>query len=200
MIYLSDETLIGKGTNRSCYLYPNNDSLCVKITHSNDFSEMQREVAYYKTLQNKNISWEYIAQYHGSIETSLGDGELFDLIKDYDGEVSKTLSYYLQKDQLTKSILDPIPLLKSLKQYTLDQSVVVKDLNTKNMLYQKIDENSARLVLIDGVLNNDYLPFTKYIDFFTKRKIDRLWKRFEESLPHKYHFNKYFLELLNKKS
>lgn len=198
MIDLNSLELIGKGTNRSCYLHPEDENLCIKITHSNDHSEMDREIEYYKKLKKRNISWELIASYYGSIDTLQGKAEVFDLIRDYDGEVSKTLSYYLQSDEKTKSILNPLPLLKYLKEYTLEQLVVVKDLNTKNMLYQKLSENESRLILIDGVLNNDYLPFSQYIDFFTRKKILRLWKRFESSLPRKYSFNKYFLNLLDK--
>lgn len=197
MIDLDDLTAIGRGTNRTCYAHPQQSDLCIKVTHSNDFSEMIKEIKYYRYLMQRDISWEHISSYHGSIETTKGRGEVFDLIKDYDGEVSKTLSYYLQSDELTKSIINPIPLLKELKEYTLKELVVVKDLNTKNMLYQKVSEHEARLVLIDGVLNNDYLPFTKYIDYFTRKKIIRLWNRFENSLPKKYEFNLYFLELLN---
>lgn len=199
MINLTELKQIGKGTNRSCYLHPTNNNLCIKITHSNDFSEMKKEIKYYKQLFKQKISWENIARYHGSIMTNQGKGELFDLVKDYDGEVSKTLSYYLQNAERTQTILNPLELLKDLKNYTLNELIVVKDLNTKNMLYQKMSPNEAKLVLIDGVSNNDYLPFSLYIQFFTRRKILRLWKRFENSLPQKYAFNEYFINLLNQK-
>ncbi len=118
------------------------------------------------------------------------------MIKDFDGSVSRTLSSYLQNDEETKLIANPFPLLQILKNYTLKEGVVVKDLNTKNMLYQKVSDNESRLVLIDGVVNNDFLPFSKYINYFTIKKILRLWQRFEESLPKKYSFNKYFLGLI----
>lgn len=198
MININELNLIGKGTNRLCYEHPTDEHLCIKITHSDDFSEMKREIEYYKILQQQNISWDYIARYHGSVSTSQGQGEIFDLIKDYDGEISKTLSFYLQTEEKTKTLHNPVPLLESLKAYILEEMIVVKDLNTKNMLYQKINEQEVRLILIDGVLNNDYLPFTKYIPFFTRKKILRLWDRFEKSLPKKYAYNKYFVSLLNK--
>lgn len=199
MIDLDSLEPIGKGTNRLCFVHPEDKNKCIKITHSNDYSEAIKEIKYYKFLQKRNISWNLLAKYYGSVETSLGKGEVFDLIRDYNGEVSKTLSFYLQKDEKTKLILNPLELLKELKQYTFSENIIVKDLNTKNMLYQKLDDENARLVLIDGVVNNDFLPFSKYISFFTQKKIKRLWKRFENSLPKKYAFNNYFLELLNQK-
>nr|WP_165375069.1 YrbL family protein [Malaciobacter halophilus] len=199
MIDLSKLTPLGKGTNRVCFIHPKDQKKCIKVTHSNDHSEAIKEIKYYDFLKKRKISWQFLAKYYGSVDTSLGKGEVFDLVRDYDGTVSKTLSFYLQEDKKTKSLIEPIKLLNELKEYTLKENIVVKDLNTKNMLYQKINDNEAQLILIDGVVNNDFLPFSKYIPFLTQKKIKRLWKRFEESLPNKYFFNNYFLSLLNEK-
>ncbi len=199
MIDLNIIKPIGKGTNRLCFIHPLDSNKCIKVTYSNDFSETIKEIRYYKFLQKKDISWDFLVKYYGSIETTLGKGEVFDLVRDYNGEISKTLSFYLQSDDKTKSIQNPLKLLEELKEYTLKENIVVKDLNTKNMLYQKLDNNTAKLVLIDGVVNNDFLPFSKYINFFTRKKIKRLWKRFEESLTKKYAFNNFFIKLLNQK-
>ncbi len=197
MIELSDSYYIGKGTNRGCYIHPEDDQKCIKITVSNDYSESKKEIKYYKFLQKQNISWDNIAKYYGLVKTNLGDGAIFDLVKDFDGEISKTLSYYLQKDQLTKQILNPIILLKRLKKYTLEEGIVVKDLNTKNMLYQKIDKDNAKLVLIDGVINNNFLFYSNYSNYLANKKIKKLWSDFESTLSKKYAFNKYFINLLN---
>ncbi len=171
MINLDNLEPIGKGTNRLCFVHPEDENKCIKITHSNDYSEAIKEIKYYKFLQQRAISWNLLAKYYGSVETSLGKGEVFDLIRDYNGEVSKTLSFYLQKDEKTKSILNPLKLLKELKEYTLSENIIVKDLNTKNMLYQKVDEKNARLVLIDGVVNNDFFTiFKTYIFFHSKKR------------------------------
>jgi len=197
IVQLLPENEIGKGSNRTCFEYPQNLNRCIKITHGNN-RETLNEIKYYKILQKKNISWKFLSKYYGSIETSLGKGEIYDLIRDYDGKVSKTLSYYLQKDERTKKLKNIIELLNSLKQYTFTEGIVVKDLNTKNILYQKIDQDNVKLILIDGVSNNDYLPFSKYFVYFRNKKIQRLWNRFECSLPEKYSYNKYFLALLKK--
>lgn len=197
IVNLIRDQAIGKGSNRVCYVHPKDLTKCIKITHSDDNSETRNEIKYYKTLQKNDISWDFLAKYYGSVDTSLGQGELYDLIRDYNGEISKTLSFYLQKDERTKTLQNPILLLENLKEYTLNQGIVVKDLNTKNILYQKIDEKNVQLIIVDGIANNDHLPFSKYISFFKEKKIKRLWKRFEDSLPQKYSFNKYFLSLLN---
>ena len=199
VIDLSSGLEIGKGSSRTCFIDPRDENKCIKITHSINNKETVNEVKYYKILQKCGIVWDYLSKYYGSVNTTLGKGEVFDLIRDYDGVVSQTLSFYLQKDERTKSLQNPILLLKNLKEYTIAQGIVVKDLNTKNMLYQKIDKNNARLIIIDGVANNDYLAFSKYISYFREKKIRRLWQRFESTLSQKYSFNKYFLSLLNEK-
>lgn len=196
MIDLKEKDFIAKGTNRACYIDPEDSEKCIKVTISDDFSESQKEIDYYNYLKSNDISWKYIAKHYGEKKTNLGDGEVFDLIRDEDGNISKTLSYYLQKDELTKQIVDPIQLLKNLRKYTLDEGIVVKDLNTKNMLYKKISENTAELILIDGVRNNDFLYYSNRFKFLTNKKINKMWDDFEATLPRKYSFNKYFIDLL----
>ncbi|PHO16786.1 hypothetical protein CPU12_13860, partial [Malaciobacter molluscorum LMG 25693] len=83
MILLNNIEAIGKGTNRLCFIHPQDENKCIKITYSNDFSESLKEIKYYKFLQKKNISWKFLVKYYGSVETSLGKGEIFDLVRDY---------------------------------------------------------------------------------------------------------------------
>ena len=196
MIELVENSEIARGTNRACFMHPLEPNKCIKVTISNDYSESEKEIKYYKFLEKKNISWDYISKYYGSVSTNLGKGEVFDLIKDYDGNVSKTFSFYLQSDEKTKSILNPLSLMLTLKKYTLKESIIVKDLNTKNILYQKISNCESKLILVDGLSINSFFLFYKYFDFLTRKKILILWKNFEKSLFEKYKFNSYFINLL----
>jgi hypothetical protein len=195
MTILTNSIPIGNGTNRSCYINPIDDTKCIKINTSEDLSETKKEIAYYNYLINKNISFKHLSRYYGKIHTDIGIGYTFDLIKDYDGKISKTLSYYLQTEEKTKSIANPLKLLEELKNYTLEEEIIVKDLNTKNMLYQKIDEDNGKLIIIDGIANSRFLYPSRYFKNFRLQKIQSLWKDFEQSLPIKYSFNQYFINL-----
>jgi len=197
MIKLTQVNYIAQGTNRACYIHPLDNTKCIKVTISNDYRESNKEIKYYKFLESKNISWVQISKYYGSILTNKGQGEIFDLIRDYDGSISKTLSYYLQTEELTRTILNPKKLLFNLKEYTLKENIVVKDLNTKNMMYQKIDENNARLILVDGIYNNSFLFYSNFFPFLAQRKINKLWDNFESSLFQKYKNNNYFITLFS---
>lgn len=197
MISLKNEDFIAKGTNRSCYLHPSDNSKCIKITHSNDYSETKKEIYYYLFLQNQNISWKNLAKYYGCIDTDLGKGEVFDLVKDYDGNISKTLSSYLQTPSKTKLVQNPVVLLQELKSYCFENNIIVKDLNTKNMLYQKLSNNEAKLVLIDGLSNPKRFVYLNKCKPYMQNLHKKLWDRFENSLHQKYYFNDYFIKLLN---
>jgi len=197
-IKLKDGNYLARGTNRACYINPQDKTKCIKVTISGDDSESNKEKKYYKILKKKNISWDMLTKYHGTIETNLGEGLIFDLVRDYNGEVSKVLQYYLLTEERTQSIMNPVLLLQGLKQYQLSNNIIIKDLNAKNIMYQKTSQTEGKLVVIDGVMNNDFLPFSSYISYFSKRKINRRWRTFESSLPGNKMFknNQYFLKLL----
>lgn len=163
MIKLDKIHFIAQGTNRACYIHPEDSTKCIKVTISNDHSESKKELAYYKYLQKRNISWKHIAKYYSTVHTSLGNGDVFDLIKDFDGSISKFLLYYLREEEDTKSVKNPLLLLEELRRYTLENGIFVKDLNTKNILLQRLENNEYKLVLIDGVLNRDFLYYSNFI-------------------------------------
>ena len=108
MIILKNKKIIGQGTNRACYIHPEDDSKCIKVTVSGDYSESNKEKKYYKVLENKNISWEMLAKYYGTVATDLGEGLVFDLVKDYRGEVSQTLESYLHSEVKYLEILSVV--------------------------------------------------------------------------------------------
>lgn len=195
MIDLSNQTPIGKGTNRLCFIHPKDKDKCIKITHSNDFTESIKEVKYYKFLEKRNISWKYISKYYGKIETSSGIGYQFDLIKDYDGNISKTLTYYLRNKDLTSKINNPVLLLNKFKTYCLKNKVLIKDINTNNLVYKRINKKEGYLVLIDGLSTSNYLNY--YSNYFFTKNTMKKWLIFEKNLKNKFPDNKFFHKLLN---
>ena len=102
MIELQENQLVGKGLHREVYVHPDDSSLCVKVVVLRGEEETRREQAYYKLLQRRNIVWDMLPQFYGVVETNKGEGAVFELIRDVDGSVSKTLEYYLQSAQLTE--------------------------------------------------------------------------------------------------
>ncbi len=178
MIELKEKDLVNKGTNRACYIYLNDKNKCIKVDLK-DNKETKREIKYYKFLQNKAISFKMLSKYFFSIDTSLGKGEVFELIKDYDGKVSIEVDKYLNnKTSSYEHIKNIINLIPTLKKYLYEEKIYVKDLNPVNIVFQKLDKSNHRLVIIDGLAHSNYNPFFYYFDYFLLKKIDKSWKNF----------------------
>jgi len=196
MICLNNSLAIGQGSNRACYLYPGDENKCIKITFGSNILESKKEEKYYKYLNNKKISWEQLAKYYGCENTDKGDGYIFEVIRDYNNEISKTLSYYLQNEERTRMIENPIVLLRELKEYLLTENIMIKDFNTKNIMYKKTSSNHGKLVIIDGLSRNRIFSMAYISKYFSSKVILKRYSCFYLSLFNKYKFNSYFIKLL----
>ncbi len=187
MLTLASSSLIGRGLRRECYFHPEDENKCIKIVVAGDHKETVREQSYYRLLEKRNISWKMLARFYGNIETNRGKGAVFELIRDHNGEVSKTLEQYFSANNETDlNYQDLSRALPLLKQYLLKWKIVTMSLKPQNIVYQKIHPTQGKLVVIDNIGNSDFIPICNYLDSFATRKIRRKWQRFEESLPKDY--------------
>lgn len=183
MILLNASGFVGKGLHRECYIHPNDKQLCIKIVVVGDLSESKREQSYYKLLQKRGINWNILPRFHGVIETNMGAGAVFDLIRDFDGQVSRTLEYYLSCEQLDHAENSGISqAIRMFKQELYRQSIITMTLSPKNIMYKKAGPYEGRLILIDNIGNSDFIPICSYIDCLAKKKIRRKLLRFEQTV------------------
>jgi len=96
-LILPADLLLAIGNNRRCYYHPDDRNLCVKVVHP-DIGEKvnNREKKYYQLLQKRDISWDRLARYQGAVATDQGEGLVFDVVRDYDGSIAKTVDHYLK--------------------------------------------------------------------------------------------------------
>lgn len=186
MVELPKE-MIGKGNERACYQDPHDENKVIKVSYDREKGRSKQsdiEIKYYKQLiRRKNMSWAHLPNYYGEVETNLGKGFIVDLVKDFDGSVSKSLKYYIDRDgvDIYKEELEVY------KQYFLDYLVVFNyGMMPKNILRRRTDENKAELVLIDGLGDVSFFTFPSKIPHFARKKILRRWAKFEK----KYLYNK----------
>jgi PhoP regulatory network protein YrbL len=179
MLTINPTLFVGKGLDRECYIHPQDSNRCVKITTSGDYTQSQDEIKIYGRLLKRNISWHHLARYYGAVQTDKGLGLVFDLVRDYDGAISQGLSSC--SASVGRSVIERA--LTDLKTYLLHEKILVRDLNAENMLFRKDADGSGRLLIVDGVGNNDYIPVADYIAWWATKKIERKWQRFE----YKYH-------------
>ncbi len=181
MIEISENDIIGKGRERTVYLHPNDKNFCIKIANeqsSRNKMAMLREIKYLKRHQD-HLS--FLSKYHYKTTTNLGEGFVFDLIRDYNGFISKTLSFYLENSQLK--------MLKHLKEQVnqifedlLERKAVVHDLRPNNILVQWYSNNNYKLIIVDGFGNSDFIKICDYSHKFASGKLNRKFDRLNKIL------------------
>ena len=191
MLKLESSSLIGRGLRRECYFHPGDENKCVKIVVGGDHKETVREQSYYRLLEKRTISWKMLARFHGNVETDRGPGAVFELIRDYNGAVSKTLEHYFSaKNDTDFDYQELSRALVRLKQYLLQWKIVTMSIKPQNIVFKKTNESEGVLVVIDNIGNSDFIPICNYVDIMAMRKVRRKWQRFENSLSRDYVRNK----------
>ncbi len=183
MIELTPTLLVAKGGHRHCYVHPENTEKCVKVLVSGDEKEHLLEQKYYKHLMKRGISWSMLPQFYGTVDTNLGEGAVFDLIRDFDGQVSKTLEFYIKaEDPSLYSEYSFKGAFYGLRDYLSKEIVISRKINSCNIVFKRTDSHRGVMVMIDNIGNTDFLPFSKIFASAGRSKVLRRWSRFEESL------------------
>ncbi|MFP4350138.1 MAG: YrbL family protein [Thermodesulfobacteriota bacterium] len=186
MIFLEENILISQGDDRLCYQHPEAPDKCIKITYSQNPVQSRKEAAYYQHLISRKVSFRRLSRFYGRIPTNKGKGYVFELIRDYDGNISKTLLHYLGTDSgSVPRIRRDLPRLKN---YLVEEGIMVRDLKAENLVYQRLDGPTGKLIIIDGVGNNEFLPVCNWSRYLARKKIIRKWDRFIRKLNSKHPF------------
>ena len=197
MLTLESSSLIGRGLRRECYIHPKDGNKCIKVVIAGDDKETIREQSYYLLLEKRNISWKMLPKFYGNIETNRGKGAVFDLIRDYQGEISKTLEQYFSTDNETRlNYQDLSQALLALRKYLLQWKIVTISLKPQNIVYKKLNESEGILVVIDNIGNSDFIPICNFVDWMAIRKINRKWQRFEDSMAKDYYRNEALQQII----
>lgn len=183
-ITLSEKDYISCGLHRKCYHHPEDANKCIKVNYNDGAEEeTNREIAYYKHLIKRNVSFDALAKYYGPVLTNYGNGHIFELIRDYNGETAIPLEKYLANKSLTEKYFDQLVTgLKELKSALLKDRIITMTIKSKNILFQQLSDTNSRLVIIDNIGNSTFIPIANYIPCFAKSKIERTWQRFLKSI------------------
>ena len=180
MLILQEKDFVGKGSERACYIHPNDKNKTVKVTYKNNKrkknKQTETEIKYYKQLKRRGINnWKHLPEYFGEVKTNLGEGFIIELIRDFDGEVSKSFAYYIQENGVETYKKE----LKEYKQYFLDNCIIFNyGMMPKNILLRKNSKTDFDLVLIDGLGDVSHLTLPNKVPYFARRRISRRWDKF----------------------
>jgi hypothetical protein len=176
-VSLTANLFVAEGTDRKCFRHPSEAQLCIKVLHPECRSgRIWRELNYYSSLRRRGADFQHLTRFQGLIDTNLGKGAIFELVLDDDARVSKSLAYYLaQNDRHFDAWITGA--IEGLKQDFYQQWIVFHDLNPTNILVKRLGFNEFRLVVIDGIGHNHFIPLASYSRIFARRKIIRVWNR-----------------------
>ena len=183
MIVLNDELLIGRGYERACYRHPEDANLCVKVSEVPRITRKQQnpaEFSYYRKLAGRKIDWSHIARCLGWIETIRGPGLVFDFEHDPSGAPLPNLKSVLESRRVSAAEL--VPPLEELHSYLHSNRVIVCGLKPANIVCDWTPDGELKLIIVDGVKNDDYFKTAERVALLTHLKIDRIWHRFETKL------------------
>jgi hypothetical protein len=168
---------IGKGKERACYIHPEDPRKAIKISIGKVNQQTRRDIKFYRGLARRETGESHhIPKFYGLCETNLGKGMVVDLIRNYDGEISRPLNWYLAHGA---PIEDFDVYLEELKQSFLRNLIIFNhDMTIGNLLFQRYSTRSARLVAIDGLGDVVALGCVNWFPFLVRRKINRRWGRF----------------------
>jgi len=101
-------------------------------------------------------------------------------VRDYDGQISKPLNWYLAHGFPVEKLP---PYLESLKRFFLKYLIIYNyDMKSSNLLLQKFSPEDAKLVLIDGLGDTVHIEWFNAFSSHVESKINRRWERFIKRL------------------
>lgn len=169
MIHLSAQTPLGTGRHRKCYAHPDDTQRCIKIVyHRGDGGdkEIRRELKYYAHLNRRLKDWSGLPRYHGTVETDCGTGYVYDVITDFDGKPSITLSEFAEQCRYEDDVTQLRQLLKQLKRYLQDNRIVTMSLKPQNILCHRISESEIVPVVCDNIGESTLIPLATWSKWF----------------------------------
>lgn len=181
MILLSNHTPLGTGRHRKCYLHPTDPTRCIKIVYNQESGgdkELLRELKYYACLAQQLKDWSGIPAYHGSVETDLGTGYVYDIVRDYDGKPSISLTDFARECRETGDTRTLRNVLFALKYWLSRNRIVTMNLKSQNILCRRVSEKEIIPVVVDNIGEATLIPLATWSGWFCRKKQARQWQRF----------------------
>ena len=137
--------------------------------------EREKFEALNRTFENLREAIPYLVEYHGQVQTDLGEGLVFQAIKNYDGTMSETIISAAETGGYNKAnLLTALNFLKTVR----GDSTIYNDVGKNNLVIQVLDAKHSqyKLWVIDGINCRALIPITEYLEVYAKvRKAKKIW-------------------------
>ena len=179
MIRLKDKMPIAVSTTRACYPHPEDAGKVIKIVRQKDISSKNnanwQEWQHYNYLLKHHGKLDFINECFGFIETDLGQGLIWQCVRDYNGEIASNMKDIVRSPEK----YDLIKIEKVLNNYCdllIKKNIQLFDLNPLNVMIRICSEGTYQAVAVDikgRYANYEFIPISTYIPFFSRRKLRR---------------------------
>lgn len=204
ILKLDDTLLYGQGSHKKCFLHPHNKNLCIKIAYNEGGQkDLIREINYIDVLKRRHKDYSILPKYFGKVNTNLGTGYVFEIIRDYNNGRTQTLEDFITDLNLfSQNYSLIVRLLKELKEKLYKNEIITMVLFPENILFQKTDENTYRVRIVNDMGSAVLIPLEYHFKYFAHTKILRRWKMFLDVLRNKYasHLSENLLKKSNNKT
>lgn len=183
---LKDRTPVAVGCMRLVYQHPENETLLIKVIRPEAVEERWgmgrawykrrrrygRFSSYIREIQEYVAAWEahgrslhFVQKIVGFAETDMGLGLIVEAARDRSGNYARSLEQFLRAGEYTPEIE---AALERVIEELLNSNIVISDPHAGNLVFAYSKEHGDHFVLIDGLGNNNILPFK-----FISRAINR---------------------------
>lgn len=184
---LTEQDFISRGSHKKCYHYPGQPQCCIKVPYNaGGVTDITREIFYLThVLKERGPQSGILPRYFGKVRTNIGQGYAFELVRDYDGNISQSIQTLLTKPISHEQLLSLRNALLIMRERMLQYRVISMSIYPENILYQRTGEHDFRLMLINDMGSGASVPLEYIVAAMARAKIKRYWNRFVASLPNR---------------
>lgn len=172
--------LLGVGTEKRCYLHPEDRTKCLKVSTKNYSRQVMMELEYFRFLVRRGWTTPVVPKFLGEFESENCIGFYQEAFLKEDGwmplaEAYKTPTF--SRDEIRRGL-----------QYFVDEiirdNIVIQDLSMDNIFFRVGEDGRIeRVVGVDGYGLKEFLPLARHMHFFGRLKFIRKWERFLGKCP-----------------
>ncbi len=186
---LSSRTPFAKGGQRACYVDPADPLRTLKVLLPGHSPQEKREaLSFPKNFrplhyfddndeEYRNLRWieqkwghvPLIPRLYGKVETDLGTAISTELFRDENGQISKTLEYYLWKEKEPKRCQQALEVFA---EEWLQYAIPTRSLMLYNLVVVQ-EGDALNIKLIDDFGLAEFIPFVKLSNRLRRAKVTR---------------------------
>ena len=178
---LTEDLYLGAGNHKIVYVDPRDRGRCIKLLHHAPDPDMEREFSYRRSLGSRADSMTLLTRYYGKVQTSRGEGYVFERVLDHDGTPSRTMLELLDEIALQpERVLEAQRMLMRFKRDFFSEEFLAAGMDPDNFLVQWVSPTESRVRIIDNIGCSASIPLAYHIRWVRKQRVKKYWRRFVE--------------------